>query len=376
MSNFLGEFLIIIFGIILLGYVITNIYFGTLILKKIKIKKQLIKIIYWTIFSFIFLAFIISSIFASYIPEDINRVIYVIGAYYLSVYLYGIVIFVISKIINIYLKKKGSKVNIYMFSIILLICVEVIGVYSSKNTKITEYSVRTNKLTSEQQLKIAMVSDIHLGNVYGKNDVKEIVDKVNDYKPDIVLIPGDLVDGDLSIVLSKDMLSPLKELRSTYGTYMTLGNHDIYTNETKKLEKVLNKNNVTLLKEECKLINNSFYLAGMSYSTDNNDYDSKLNYVLKDTDNSKPIILLDHNPINVDSVINKNVDLLVSGHTHKGQFFPGNLVTDMLYKIDYGFKKYNNTNVVVSSGYGTWGPPIRVCTKSEIVEINLKMGEE
>lgn len=110
----------------------------------------------------------------------------------------------------------------------------------------------------------------------------------------------------------------------------------------------------------------------MSYSKDNEDYSAKLNYVLKDTDKSKPIILLDHNPINVDLVIDRNVDLLVSGHTHKGQFFPGNLVTDMLYKIDYGFEKYNNTNVVVSSGYGTWGPPIRVCTKSEIVEINLK----
>lgn len=241
MSNFLGGFLVIAVVLILLGYVITNIYFGKLIIKKIKIDRLLSRVVYWTIFLFISLSFIIANLFKQYLPEDINKLIYVIGAYYLSIYLYGIIIFAISKVINIYIKKKGSKINIYIISLILLICVEAIGIYSSKNTEITEYSINTNKLSSEKQLKIIMVSDIHLGNIYGKNDVKEMVDKINSCKPDLVLIPGDLIDGDLSIVLSKDMLSPLKKLRSTYGTYMTLGNHDIYTHRTKELEKVLKK---------------------------------------------------------------------------------------------------------------------------------------
>lgn len=83
------------------------------------------------------------------------------------------------------------------------------------------------------------------------------------------------------------------------------------------------------------------------------------------------MIVIDHNPKYIDESLNANIDLQLSGHTHKGQITPGNLVTNKMFEIDYGYLKKDNLNVVVSSGYGTWGPPIRIGSRSEIVQMNL-----
>ena len=96
-----------------------------------------------------------------------------------------------------------------------------------------------------------------------------------------------------------------------------------------------------------------------------------LSEILKDSE-EKPILYMQHTPDTIDETVKNSVFLQVSGHTHKGQFFPGSLFTKKIFKLDYGYKKFQATNVVVSSGYGTWGPPIRIGTQSEIVLIKIK----
>ena len=202
-----------------------------------------------------------------------------------------------------------------------------------------------------------LVSDIHLGEVIENNRLNTLVEKINSLNGDMVLIAGDLVDSDLTPVKEKDMLDSLKDIKSKYGTYLSLGNHDFYTGEADELENILSKVNVNVLRDEITLINDSFYLIIKS-SIDNFNSD-------------KPVIVIDHNPQYLDESISNNIDLQVSGHTHKGQLSPINLITDKLFDIDYGLGKFQNTSVVVTSGFGTWGPPIRIGSSSEIVMIKL-----
>ena len=168
----------------------------------------------------------------------------------------------------------------------------------------------------------------------------------------------------------------LKDIESRYGTYLSLGNHDFYTGEADELENMLSKVNVNVLRDEITLINDSFYLIGRDDATVkryNGERDS-LNVIKSSIDNfnsDKPVIVIDHNPQYLDESISNNIDLQVSGHTHKGQLSPINLITDKLFDIDYGLGKFQNTSVVVTSGFGTWGPPIRIGSSSEIVMIKL-----
>ena len=96
-----------------------------------------------------------------------------------------------------------------------------------------------------------------------------------------------------------------------------------------------------------------------------------LREILKES-GDKPVLYMEHTPDSIDETIENKVFLQVSGHTHKGQFFPGGLFTKSIFKLDYGYKKFQDTNVIISSGYGTWGPPIRVGTQSEVVLIKVR----
>ena len=94
--------------------------------------------------------------------------------------------------------------------------------------------------------------------------------------------------------------------------------------------------------------------------------------IIKDIDRSYPVILLDHTPMQLEEAERNNIDLKLSGHTHHGQFFPGNLITKMVYELSWGYLQKGNTHYYVTSGTGTWGPPVRNVSKSEIVNIKVK----
>ena len=138
----------------------------------------------------------------------------------------------------------------------------------------------------------------------------------------------------------------------------------------------LSKANIKLLSEEYTVIDNRLVLIGRLDSAPIGKYDGvarkKVSDFFKVTDPSMPVIVMDHNPANIDEY-SGDIDLILSGHTHKGQIFPANLVTKMIYTVDYGHyqKDSNSPHVIVSSGVGYWGMPMRVGTDCEIVSIQI-----
>jgi uncharacterized protein len=165
-----------------------------------------------------------------------------------------------------------------------------------------------------------------------------------------------------------------KRIKIKYGVYACLGNHDGMGSKVGDVVKTFEASGINVLRDKAILINNSFYVVGRDDISQESQAKVKrkdLSDIIKDLDKSKPLILMDHQPRNLDDTQKQEIDLQVSGHTHRGQLFPANLITNAIFELDYGYLQKNNSNFIVSSGYGTWGPPIRIGSRCEIVEIDI-----
>ena len=262
-----------------------------------------------------------------------------------------------------------------LLSIVLTATVSLYGFLNVGTPKNTYYKITLSN-TETKDLKIVMLSDLHLGSVKSESRLPEIVAAINAQRPDIICIAGDFFDSDFTAI--KNPLAAqktLKKLSATYGVFACLGNHDAGATFDDMLD-FLNECNITALNDAYTIIDNRLILVGRLDSSpigSTNEFKRKeLKEILGNlTDSPEPIVVMDHNPQNYDSYNNKT-DLVLSGHTHKGQLFPGNLLTGLMYTVHYGYYKAENSpHIVVSSGVGTWGPPMRVGTSCEIVTIDL-----
>ena len=329
--------------------------------KKLKINKT----IFFLIAVILNNSYLIFSIFERFIPISLRHPIAVISSYLFSYFIYLILFFGLAYILSRFI----HKIDFFKSAMILSLVVVLAGSFLANSAYVKKYDITVDKQI-KSQYKIALVSDIHLGNIIGSNRLSKMIDEINELDADIVIIAGDLIDSNLEIVLDRNMLSEFKNIRSKYGTYLTLGNHDGYAGHIDSLSKELNKYNVKLLRNESVLIDSSFYIIGRDDSSLSSD-SNFLSEELKSLDSKKATITVDHDPKRVSESIDNNIDVQLSGHTHNGQLLPFNLVTNMLFEVSNGYKKINNTNVIVSSGYGTWGPPIRTSSRSQIVLITL-----
>ena len=221
---------------------------------------------------------------------------------------------------------------------------------------------------------MVMISDIHLGTVGCEGRLESIVKEINSQKPDVVCIAGDLFDSSMDLLSDPEKaIENLKKIESTYGVYACFGNHDAGDTFT-QMSDFLEKANINILNDQYTVIDERLILAGRLDKSAIGGRDIKRKALSKiEGDNDLPVVVMDHNPANY-SDYSSDVDLILSGHTHKGQIFPVNLVTDILYEVDYGYyrKDSKSPQIIVTSGIGYWGMPMRVGTDSELVVINFE----
>jgi len=229
------------------------------------------------------------------------------------------------------------------------------------------------KIGRFNEFRIVVASDIHIGTFTKRPRLEKIVRTINDRDPDLVLLPGDLLDDVFIGDLSLDAIGVFKKMRSRFGVYAVTGNHEYFLG-VKKAVAFIRTGNITVLEDTAITVANALCLIGRKDRMANpmGDHRKPLNAILKNCDPTLPRIVMDHQPIHLNEAVQNHVDLQISGHTHNGQIFPFTLVAKALYEKSRGYLQKGNTQFYVSSGVGTWGPPLRIGSTPEIVEIILK----
>ncbi len=255
------------------------------------------------------------------------------------------------------------------FSLVAIIV--VYGFVNAHIIRVRTFDIAIPKEAGKRKtLNIVMASDIHLSSIIGRSRIRSIVEKINSLSPDLVLLPGDIVDGDLNPVIHQNLGESLRQICAPLGVYAITGNHE-YIGGVEKACKYITDHGVKMLRDTSVFVDESFYIVGRE------DLSARkrrsLKGVMEDVNTKYPVILMDHQPFHLEEAEANGIDLQLSGHTHHGQLWPFNYITDMVYELAYGYLVKGTTRIYVSSGVGTWGPPLRIAADPEIVNVRISI---
>lgn len=323
------------------------------------------------IWIFLALAGIIFRNESSVLPASITDVLYTVGAYWIAMIFYGLLIVVFCDIVALILNL--AKINVLRFSpqlvgggvITIIFALMLYGSYNASNPVPVYYKIQLDKAAKEPSMRIVLISDMHLGRINDAVLTKKASDIINDLKPDIVFLAGDTIDSDLNSVIRKDSLAGFESLNVKYGIYAILGNHEYIGQNGELAVRYMESKKIKMLIDEGAELSNGVYVYGRDDFSKSRDK-KRLPHI-KD----KPFIVVDHQPRRIKEASDAGAVMMLSGHTHRGQMFPNNLITKRMYEIDYGHKSIDGIDVIVSSGLGTWGPPVRIGSRSEVVCIDV-----
>lgn len=253
----------------------------------------------------------------------------------------------------------------------------LLGFLNSRNIRIKRLAIDISKTNAfAKELTLVVASDIHLGTIIGKRRTQKIVEIINSLNADLVLLPGDIVDGDVEPVIKLNLGEVLRTIKSKYGIFAITGNHE-YIGGVEPAVRYISEHGIRVLRDE------TIEIAGMTIigredraiTSFAGKQRRTIEKLAEGIDPSKPIILMDHQPFKLEEGVNIGADLQLSGHTHHGQLWPLNFITKKVYELSWGYKRKGNTHIYVSCGAGTWGPPIRLGNTPEIMLIKLNFIE-
>ena len=377
---------IIFFSIVLLIYTLVNYY----IYKRLACvlpAESIVRTIILAVFFFLVSSYFTGRILEKFYLSHLSDVLIWVGAFWMAYMLYSVLFLLVIDLLRLtnylipffpdFITRDPLKTK-QIFGSLVFVFVSVIVLSGFINSRIITnkvYNLTINKSGNRlNELKIVMFSDLHLGTIIGKNFAANVVANANSLNPDIILIPGDVIDEDIEPVLKDGICEELQKFKSKYGVYAVTGNHE-YIGNAETAVSYLEKNGIKVLRDTSTLIDSSFYLVGREDNTRERATGKKrkqLADLLSDIDKTLPIIMMDHQPFNLDDVQSQGVDLQFSGHTHNGQLWPFNYLTELIYEVSWGYKQKGNSQFYVSCGVGGWGPPVRIGSRPEIVTVNLK----
>ena len=376
---------IIFFTIVLVVYGLVNSYIFIRGLQAIPVGSAW-RPWYVAVFWGVAFTFVLARILERTYPCGFTGVITWIGSFWLAFMLYFILIALFidfGRVLNhffhifprlFYVDYQQTKIVTLIVAVVLVTMVVAIGFINARIPRIKKLEFHVSKVVKgNKTLKIVMASDIHLGTIIAKRKANRLVETINGLNPDIVLFAGDVVDEDLAPVIKNNLGANLLQIKSKLGVYAITGNHE-YIGGVEPAVKYLREHGINVLRDTAVLVDSRFYLVGRE-DRDRSRFTGKqrkeLAELMQMVDRTCPVILLDHQPFNLERTVAQGVDLQLSGHTHHGQLWPFNYVTVAMYEISCGYKMIGKTHFFVSTGFGTWGPPVRLGNRPEIVQIIL-----
>ena len=280
---------------------------------------------------------------------------------------YGIYGLIASLTDALSLTPETVSLSLRLLAMVIFVGLFVLSLYSAYVPVIRKLSLTIDKPLSSQ-LRIAVASDLHLGTLFGNKAIDKLHQLLVKHKVDMLLMPGDILDDNTQAFNEYNMADNLARLCASvpYGVYATLGNHDLYGHE-QPISEALRDAGVQLLNDEVVNIN---YKGQPIWLVGRFDNHKRARVATTDllalVDTSEPVILLDHRPSDIDEHSQLPIDVQVSGHTHDGQIFPANYIVRAINRLGYGYEAINQRHFIVSSGYGFWGIPFRLGSRSEV----------
>lgn len=328
------------------------------------------------IYSLVALTVPLSFLKRKYAFQDL---VYSVGSCWLGIFVYMFlftlladIVFLVMNLFSLHMKEYASASGTVI--IILTFIVIIYGTINAMTVRTTRYEAHVENLP--EPLKLALITDIHIGAVGMEKRLPKIVDRINAEGADIVCIAGDIFNNDFDAIKDPEFVrGQFSRIASTYGVYACLGNHDRGDGYNDMLS-LLRSAGINLLVEESACIPGKCIIVGRADgvppAVPGGEGRGAYKGIAPENPDALPVIVLDHNPAHIGEY-GKDVSLVLCGHTHNGQIFPGNLIVKAMYENAYGQYKRNSKSptVIVSSGVGYWGPPVRTASKSEIVTISL-----
>ncbi|PKP52799.1 MAG: metallophosphoesterase [Bacteroidetes bacterium HGW-Bacteroidetes-1] len=376
---------IIFFSIVLTVYSLVNYYIFSRGLRTFEAGSHL-RLIYIIGFWLLAVSFVVGRVLEKVYLSQLSDFFTWTGSFWLAAMLYLFLsVFLIDmlRLINHFLPffeffqsfeifRKPYLFTIAIASFVFLLVLA--GHINAVHPTVTKVNIDTQVVTSDKKtLRIVMASDIHLGTIISTRRITKIVNKINSLKPDAVLLAGDIVDEDLAPVIRQNLGAILEKINAPLGVIGSTGNHE-YIGGAEEAVAYLTSHNINILRDTMIQLTESVYVAGREDIESLRFGGNKrkaLADIIADLPSDKFLIVLDHQPRAITEAVEAKANLVLSGHTHHGQMWPLNFITSAAFPVSWGHKLFGDTHVYVSSGVGSWGPPVRIGNRPEIVEITI-----
>ncbi len=376
---------VIFFSIVLLVYGSVNAYIfyrGLSTMPADSLLRFWYIVAFWTLAGSFVLGRILEKVYLSHVSDLFTWA----GSFWLAAMLYlflAVVLFDLIRLVNhvIPFLHYFSQSRIFQEPIWITVSVATAvflivlgGHINALHPRIKELTINTGVRSEERKsLKLAVATDVHLGTIISTKRLTKMVNLINSQKPDVILFAGDIVDEDLAPVISQNLGSLLTKLEAPLGVFGTTGNHEYIGGAAAAVE-YLSKHGINMLGDSMIQLTPEVTLAARE-DIERNRFAGKNRKSLHEVVKNKPdetfLVLLDHQPRAIPEAVEANTGLLLCGHTHHGQLWPLNYITQAAFPVSWGYKKFENTHVYVSSGIGSWGPPVRIGNRPEVVVITL-----
>jgi len=349
------------------------------VLKPFKIKYLVL-----TIYLLMGAAVFLGRVWGKYLPLELSACLTRIGYVWMSILTYMFlwsIVWIVLRFLNIGPVLNTHRVLFFLGEVATCLIVLFVGYLNAYNVRIVRHQIETE---TDTNIRIVQISDTHLGFMNSERQFKKIIDKINTIDADILFITGDFLENEHNFAVIKGIGHSIKNLNIPLGIWAVTGNHEYIAGIERSMD-YMNSLGINVLRDSSVILENGLMLIGREDRTLERRggkspmsleelMAQKISGEFSVTELSKEYltILLTHQVSDHGEYVNKNIDLVLSGHTHFGQLFPYTLVTKRVYDIAYGYEKRGNTHMYVSSGTGIWGPPFRMGTKSEIVVFDIR----
>jgi len=378
--------MVLLFAIALSIYALINLYIGRRGAQALAAYPTA-RAVFLVLFIALALAFPLGRILMTFTRSFPSPILLQAGSFELAVMLYGflaVVLVDLVRLVNAFvpflprsLSAQPGRAGLVLFLVVaggILVTLAAGAVNAARiRTVDLDLTIPRGAGTADR-LTMVMASDLHLGTLVGRTRLEKIVDMANALAPDIIVFAGDIVDETVTGEIEAGFSAVMRKLRAPLGVFAAPGNHEFYSGLERNLA-CLRSCGVTVLQDEAVEVAGALILVGRRDPSSLGVQEVRLSIggilAKSGLEANLPMVVLDHQPVHLEEAEQAGVALQLSGHTHAGQLFPLDIVNGFIYELNWGQLRRGNTHYYVTSGAGTWGPPVRTASRAEIVRVRL-----